>query len=1001
MPIPRVRAIDIAPAATTTAAPAAAVPPTTATAVDPSALTPFTLSSQFVANPSLIEELKKHSLLDAFECERQALARTLAHLIQQVITCTQQLTINSSSSSNSGNSNNDVNMQNSLPLPSLPNVADMVAAATATAPIAAAPATVTADASALSSATAAATAAAPASAATSAITAPMSLSAASTAAEVSYVISRFELCVWPEFVRKWGQKCLQRERRQILPVVSVKQRAGKKKEKAAAAAALQTAAQATEFAAPTTRRIAAPTAAADAATSPSSASSSSASHSLSQSQWDPHTKGTVTSAATTLLQQWFLRRILDPYPSDTVKAQLARRCRLSVSQVSAWFINARMRKWEGWIEKLKTGELVLMTEEQIEEEMRRSRWDEPQPAVKTERSIKRETKRTVKRELQSATATADGASEQEEQEADDADMHVVERKEEKRDSKKQVKRSDGGRKADGSRTHSGKKKKQHTAAAIESSAPDRSGGTAQPSFHIRHPSETVHRAQHASIDSLHARRVYATAALAQQTHAHGMHLQPQKAAQKGQTMHDETETDNDEQEEGESEDEEDMFADDGAAEVDKTDGDDRADSYILAPTAAGMTHQRFFYPSTTGSPAAAAGYPLSDPYMHLQPLSGFTHSLPAAALGNSTHMRDSIGNSFAAPIAPSLTGSIDRQLSMTGSPPMAQATYTADRMSDSIHGGAAGTIAMTNSSGSSGSKFILNQSPQPIASTSSAADDRMRMSNSNDNAMVAAAVGDAASHSAAVAGGQRDLSHVFLQHLFQQQQQYAEHQSLLHSQSHSHIQPQMMQSSYLPYDAYAHSPSLLLSVPLDTAAAAASAGIQLHLPTGAAVTYAASPTSVVGNANAALPYTSMHSAAHSYSSPLYSGRVSPMFAAYTSSPTAGASPTRRSGGIDVRGGADMTAAAAASATSPRVTQRTLLIHPPDAAQPPPTMPSALSVARMSALQHSSSAFGQTGAAAATPTLLPAGRTPSPQISNFAAFAKPTADGTVDAPARDQ
>lgn len=47
--------------------------------------------------------------------------------------------------------------------------------------------------------------------------------------------------------------------------------------------------------------------------------------------------------ATDVLNQYFYAHLANPYPSEEAKEQLARKCGISVSQVSNWFGNKRIR----------------------------------------------------------------------------------------------------------------------------------------------------------------------------------------------------------------------------------------------------------------------------------------------------------------------------------------------------------------------------------------------------------------------------------------------------------------------------------------------------------------------------------------------------------------------------------------------------------------------------------------------------------------------------------
>ncbi|CAI0417183.1 unnamed protein product [Linum tenue] len=57
-----------------------------------------------------------------------------------------------------------------------------------------------------------------------------------------------------------------------------------------------------------------------------------------------------------VLRAWLFEHFLHPYPSDVDKHILARQTGLSRSQVSNWFINARVRLWKPMVEELYTEE---------------------------------------------------------------------------------------------------------------------------------------------------------------------------------------------------------------------------------------------------------------------------------------------------------------------------------------------------------------------------------------------------------------------------------------------------------------------------------------------------------------------------------------------------------------------------------------------------------------------------------------------------------------------
>lgn len=70
--------------------------------------------------------------------------------------------------------------------------------------------------------------------------------------------------------------------------------------------------------------------------------------------------------AVTALRAWLFEHFLHPYPSDVDKHILARQSGLSRSQVSNWFINARVRLWKPMIEEMYCEETRGEEEQQME-----------------------------------------------------------------------------------------------------------------------------------------------------------------------------------------------------------------------------------------------------------------------------------------------------------------------------------------------------------------------------------------------------------------------------------------------------------------------------------------------------------------------------------------------------------------------------------------------------------------------------------------------------------
>ncbi|GMI87185.1 hypothetical protein HRI_002387800 [Hibiscus trionum] len=61
--------------------------------------------------------------------------------------------------------------------------------------------------------------------------------------------------------------------------------------------------------------------------------------------------------AVAVLKTWLFEHFLHPYPSDSDKLMLARQTGLSRTQVSNWFINARVRLWKPMVEEVHNLEL--------------------------------------------------------------------------------------------------------------------------------------------------------------------------------------------------------------------------------------------------------------------------------------------------------------------------------------------------------------------------------------------------------------------------------------------------------------------------------------------------------------------------------------------------------------------------------------------------------------------------------------------------------------------
>lgn len=71
---------------------------------------------------------------------------------------------------------------------------------------------------------------------------------------------------------------------------------------------------------------------------------------MQQHAWRPQRGLPETSV--TILRAWLFEHFLHPYPKDSDKSLLARQTGLTRSQVSNWFINARVRLWKPMVEEM-------------------------------------------------------------------------------------------------------------------------------------------------------------------------------------------------------------------------------------------------------------------------------------------------------------------------------------------------------------------------------------------------------------------------------------------------------------------------------------------------------------------------------------------------------------------------------------------------------------------------------------------------------------------------
>ncbi|XP_047975883.1 BEL1-like homeodomain protein 1 [Salvia hispanica] len=69
-----------------------------------------------------------------------------------------------------------------------------------------------------------------------------------------------------------------------------------------------------------------------------------------------------------VLRAWLFHHFLHPYPKDSDKIMLAKQAGLTRSQVSNWFINARVRLWKPMVEEMYAEEMKAQQRNESEEE---------------------------------------------------------------------------------------------------------------------------------------------------------------------------------------------------------------------------------------------------------------------------------------------------------------------------------------------------------------------------------------------------------------------------------------------------------------------------------------------------------------------------------------------------------------------------------------------------------------------------------------------------------
>ncbi|WJX49146.1 hypothetical protein P8452_35617 [Trifolium repens] len=93
-----------------------------------------------------------------------------------------------------------------------------------------------------------------------------------------------------------------------------------------------------------------------------------------QPVWRPQ-RG-LPERAVTVLRAWLFEHFLHPYPTDTDKIMLAKQTGLSRSQVSNWFINARVRLWKPMVEEIHMLETRQTPKDSQKEESSRNKSNE-------------------------------------------------------------------------------------------------------------------------------------------------------------------------------------------------------------------------------------------------------------------------------------------------------------------------------------------------------------------------------------------------------------------------------------------------------------------------------------------------------------------------------------------------------------------------------------------------------------------------------------------------
>ncbi|KAF9664870.1 hypothetical protein SADUNF_Sadunf16G0063000 [Salix dunnii] len=91
---------------------------------------------------------------------------------------------------------------------------------------------------------------------------------------------------------------------------------------------------------------------------------------IQQNAWRPQ-RG-LPERSVSVLRAWLFEHFLHPYPKDSDKHMLAKQTGLTRSQVSNWFINARVRLWKPMVEEMYTEEIKEQEQDGSEDKTSKS-----------------------------------------------------------------------------------------------------------------------------------------------------------------------------------------------------------------------------------------------------------------------------------------------------------------------------------------------------------------------------------------------------------------------------------------------------------------------------------------------------------------------------------------------------------------------------------------------------------------------------------------------------